>query len=101
MLGCDTHLRSNQLQADGQAQCQYGSQGAWGWVRTPHPGQWEPRGEEREKTKMEVLTQTKSVSLKPQNTSDQKYGHPVGDQSKEQESERIRLGANRKPQPSS
>lgn len=101
MLGCDTHLPSNQLQADGQGQCQCGSQGAWVWVRTPHPGQWEPRGEEREKTKMEVLTQTKSISLKPQSTSDQKYGHPVGDQSKEQESERIRLGANRKPQPSS
>lgn len=62
MLGCDNHLRSNQQRADGQRQCKDGSQGAWGWVRTPDPGQWEPRREEREKTKTEMLTQSKSVS---------------------------------------
>lgn len=62
VLGCDTHLRANQQQPDGQGQCKYGSQGAWGWVRTPDARQWEPRREEREKIKIEVLTQTKSVS---------------------------------------
>lgn len=36
--------------------------GEGAWVRPPHPGQREPRRKERKKPKIEVLTQTKSVS---------------------------------------
>lgn len=65
-----------------------------------NPVQWEPRREERqrEKTKIEVLTQTKSISETTERR-ETNVGHPMGEQSKAQESERIWLGANRKPQP--